>query len=430
MAELPEKDRRVLLLRFYEDLPLADLGEAIGVSEQAAQKRVERALEHLRHFLVGRGAAVGAAALDGILRASAAQAAPAYLAKATIDLAFSGASTAAQSSAAFSLAKGTASLMAAAKTKTIAAIVVICLLIAPTTLIAIHYATSLFAQSPQLGPDPSTPVPTAGATRDIQTVYGLQNGEIIKRIVDAPPDVRKRFLQQQFPGQNNSTQVGHAFIGRAQDGFDIRFEARAYLLGSDYTFQNLVGFTSFARGISDPEFHIDAAIVNRRLTGDIVFKQDATDDEFCAGLAAFIHDQLAIEAAVVYRDVLMKVIVLSGHWKFTPVPQAPPTGKLANQCIEIYGDESLNRNSRSTGDNTTGRGHFARDLSDDLNQKVIIDVDRLPEYVSIRTYGTVPPEGPGRDLVLQHIQEQTGLTWTEEIRPVRCLLIETKKLAP
>ncbi len=42
LAELSEKDRRVLLLRFFEDLPLAALGQTLGISEYAAQKRVAR----------------------------------------------------------------------------------------------------------------------------------------------------------------------------------------------------------------------------------------------------------------------------------------------------------------------------------------------------------------------------------------------------
>jgi len=120
MAELSERDRRVLLLRFFEDLPLAALGEAMGITEAAAKKRVARALERLRHLLVGRGAAVASASLGGILQASTAQAAPNYLAKVTIDLVRNGASGAAKSSSAFSLAKGASKMMIRARAKLLA----------------------------------------------------------------------------------------------------------------------------------------------------------------------------------------------------------------------------------------------------------------------------------------------------------------------
>jgi RNA polymerase sigma factor (sigma-70 family) len=426
LAELSEKDRRVLLLRFFEDLPLSAVGEALSISEPAAQKRVERALERLRHFLVGRGAAVDGAALGGILYAGVAQAAPVHLVKATIDLALNGAPGAAQSGSAFSLAKGTASLMAAAKTKTIAMIAILFLLVAPTTVIAIHYATSLFAQTTQPAPGGATPAPAEDAQRDIQNFYSLQSSSVIKRIIDVPPDVRKRFVEQQFPGPRSSVQDSAILIGITQN----RFAARFLRSGADYSLAELVNFINFARNMSGPEYQIGHDLGTRQFTGDIVFRQDATDDEYSAGLATFIHDELGVDATVAFRNVPMKVIVLGGHWKFTPVAHAPVPDGRDNPCIEIYGDEVLNENSRMTSGSTTGREHLARNLSNVLNQKVILEADRLPEYVNIRSYGNVPADGADRKLVLQHIQEQTGLIWTVETRPVHCLFIDQKKATP
>ncbi len=108
---LSEKDRRVLLLRFFEDMPLAALGRMLGISEDAAKKRVARAVERLRHLLVGRGAAATGASLGAILQASTAQAAPTYLAKATVDLMRNGGSGSANSHSASTLAKGAAKMM-------------------------------------------------------------------------------------------------------------------------------------------------------------------------------------------------------------------------------------------------------------------------------------------------------------------------------
>jgi len=426
LSELSEKDRRVLLLRFFEDLPLSALGEVLGISEPAAQKRVERALERLRHFLVGRGAAVDGAALGGILYAGVARAAPVHLVKATIDLALNGVSGTAQSSSAFSLAKGTASLMAAAKAKTIAVIVILFLLIAPTTVIAIHYATSLFAQTTQPAPGNATPAPTADAPRDVQSYYSLQTGIVIKRIVDVPPDVRKQFVEQQFPGPRSSLQDSTIIIGITQN----RFAARFLRSGTNFSLAELVNFIGFARNMSRPEYQIDNDLGTRQLTSDIVFRQDVTDDQYSAGLATFIHDQLGVDAAVAFREAPMKVIVLRGHWKFTPVAQAPLADRRDNPCIEIYGGEALNENSRMTSDSTTGREHLARNLSNVLNQKVILEADHLPEYVNIRSYENVPADGADRKFVLQHIHEQTGLTWTEETRPVHCLFIDEIKATP
>src|SRR5262249_5039285 len=45
---LNEDDRQVVLLRFFEQRTMADLGRACGVSEDAAKMRVSRALDRLR----------------------------------------------------------------------------------------------------------------------------------------------------------------------------------------------------------------------------------------------------------------------------------------------------------------------------------------------------------------------------------------------
>jgi RNA polymerase sigma factor (sigma-70 family) len=118
LAGLPEKDRRVLFMRYFEDMPFASLGEVLGVSENAAQKRVLRALDRVKHLLVRRGVAISGASIDGVLEASALQAAPLHLASATANLALHG--NAASSVTVFSLAKGAAKSMARAKAQVLA----------------------------------------------------------------------------------------------------------------------------------------------------------------------------------------------------------------------------------------------------------------------------------------------------------------------
>jgi RNA polymerase sigma factor (sigma-70 family) len=55
MHELEEQERDAVLLRFFEQRELRAVGEALGVSEDAARKRVDRALEKLRAILGRHG---------------------------------------------------------------------------------------------------------------------------------------------------------------------------------------------------------------------------------------------------------------------------------------------------------------------------------------------------------------------------------------
>jgi RNA polymerase sigma factor (sigma-70 family) len=77
---LRSKDRAAIVLRFFEQQDLRGIGETLGMSENAAQKRVRRALDQLRILLKARGVALSATALATLLTAEAITAAPASLA--------------------------------------------------------------------------------------------------------------------------------------------------------------------------------------------------------------------------------------------------------------------------------------------------------------------------------------------------------------
>lgn len=79
MSGLSVEDRDALLLRFFKDHDLQSVGRALGISDDAAQKRITRALEKLRRQLSRRGIETSAAALSLMITANAIQAAPAGL---------------------------------------------------------------------------------------------------------------------------------------------------------------------------------------------------------------------------------------------------------------------------------------------------------------------------------------------------------------
>src|SRR4051794_4778168 len=91
MNRLGARDRDAIVLRYFERRDLRTLGLALGTSEDAAQKRVARAVEKLRALLVRRGAALSTTALAAGLAGVAAQAAPAGLAASISTTALAGA---------------------------------------------------------------------------------------------------------------------------------------------------------------------------------------------------------------------------------------------------------------------------------------------------------------------------------------------------
>jgi RNA polymerase sigma factor (sigma-70 family) len=90
LDSLNDEDRAVLLLRYFEKKSLREVGEALGTSDDTAQKRVSRATERLREFFSKRKVAIGASGLAVALSANSVQAAPAGLAAAISTAALAG----------------------------------------------------------------------------------------------------------------------------------------------------------------------------------------------------------------------------------------------------------------------------------------------------------------------------------------------------
>jgi RNA polymerase sigma factor (sigma-70 family) len=130
LGALAERDQNAVLLRFYQELSLAEVGAHLGVSEAAAGQCVSRAIDRLRRGLRKAGVVVAAVALIDFLRADGAQAAPANLAS-EVAASTLGRPAAPQSDSVRGLVRGaTDHLMRLSLARTTAALVALALLLA------------------------------------------------------------------------------------------------------------------------------------------------------------------------------------------------------------------------------------------------------------------------------------------------------------
>lgn len=114
LATLGNKDRQAVLLRFFENKSLAEVGNALQSGEDTARKRVSRALEKLRKFFTRRGVVLTTAIIASAISANSVQAAPAGLATTIAATAVKGSAVAAST---LTLVKGTFKIMTYAKLK-------------------------------------------------------------------------------------------------------------------------------------------------------------------------------------------------------------------------------------------------------------------------------------------------------------------------
>jgi RNA polymerase sigma factor (sigma-70 family) len=201
VAALSSLDRATILLRFYQNLPFDQIARSLGISEAAARKRTHRAIHVLRRKLgadvnpdvIALGAACGLEHCPAALTHTITAGALAARAGATVPTTI------------LTATKGTAIFMATAKIKIIAAIFIICFLAVPGTILAIHYAPSLFAdsaadQTPAPSTEPSE-IDQPSEPWEIENISSYMVGRL-------PPEVK--ILPTKFPHSSESRLAGFA----------------------------------------------------------------------------------------------------------------------------------------------------------------------------------------------------------------------------
>ena len=136
-------------------------------------------------------------------------------------------------------------------------------------------------------------------------------------------------------------------------------------------------------------------------------------------LEPILQRALRLRITLTLRQVERDVVVARGRYHHSPLPQRP------KNLIEIYGTELVeDKRGGGTGNFPT----FLKWLSADIDRPVVNVVEVQPDE-QITWYDNKPTPYPDHDrpLVLYHLQQQTGLTFTREKKPIRVLFVERPK---
>jgi uncharacterized protein (TIGR03435 family) len=203
VGSLSSSNRAAILLRFYQNLSFDQIARSLGISEAAARKRTLRAIHALRQKLsadagpdeIASGAAFGS------------DHSPAALAQTIVSGALAAKAGAVLPATILTATKGTLFFMAATKVKIIAAVVVIAFLAVPGTIVAIHYAPTLFAETPTTAPAASPPPPRPLDAPKAKESWQIENisSDAVGRLA---PEVN--ILPTKFPHSQGSEIAGVA----------------------------------------------------------------------------------------------------------------------------------------------------------------------------------------------------------------------------
>jgi hypothetical protein len=413
VARLSALDRQAVLLRFYQNRSFPKVAEALEITEAAGRKRVSRAVEALRHRL-GKDlgvASVSVAALSGLNQR------PPDLCRVAADIALRAKAGTPISASIASAAKGSLFLMATAKIK-IAGLVLLALLV-----LLVPAVLFKFISSPAAAPYSPADVALPGAPAPIEQSpdpYTLGSGQVLKRLAEVPLPTRNTFFHKlpdiglagNSPSLPVTIAVGYK-SGLFQEwtwDFDHPFTLAAlveYLL--DFCPQQTEG--------------IDAT---QAIPGDFVFNTDTSVDQRRAALQQILNSELGLPVTLTVRRVERTVIVLQGQWRYSPPSSPRAADNRVAPSLEFY-EKTINPQPVNAGAGDPKR--FAGELGKYINEQIVIEATGVPDSF-FWAYDEPRDQEHDLTLVLNHITEQTGLTWSKQKRLVDRLFIERQDATP
>ncbi len=171
LARLGAKDRQALALRFFRGMKLSEVGESMGIGEEAARKRVDRAISRLRRTIVASAAAPAESALCAQLLARATEPAPAHL----VHSIAAGGGGVAKGTIAWAIAKKAGDAMTWIKVKIAAAVVAVSVAAGGGTATIVVLAQSQSQAPPPPPAAHASPTPQPFVSPEDQAANGVLN---------------------------------------------------------------------------------------------------------------------------------------------------------------------------------------------------------------------------------------------------------------
>jgi RNA polymerase sigma factor (sigma-70 family) len=222
MAQLSEKDRTLVALRFFENKSFGETAVLAGLNEWTARKRVERSIEKLRMYFSKRGVASSTAIIAGALSANSVRAAPSSLAKSVSAVAAAKGATASTSTLA--LIRGTLKIMAWTKAKT-AGVAGVAVLLAVATLTTLTQTKNhpqqeqIQVQNQTDGFLPMTSWSFKGYATPEDTFqsqfWAMSKGDVNAFLACGTPDFQKRFMENDQKEQRTTGKAASAGLAEA-----------------------------------------------------------------------------------------------------------------------------------------------------------------------------------------------------------------------
>jgi hypothetical protein len=256
-------------------------------------------------------------------------------------------------------------------------------------------------------------------------IYRLAPGQDLKFVESPrPPGVNVWWKQKHANDVDHPGEINAMTFGWRDPDL---LENRAATFGPSGQGFSLRGVIQHIRvNINATEIEGDPDLLETQIVGDWIFREGVPDDRMIAALEPILQRMHRLRIKLAFRSVARDVVVVRGRYRHSPLP-----GRAKNR-IDIY-SIGLVKNS-GAGGGTADFSEFIHAVAGWISRPVISEVEFAPkESITWRYHARSPfteqmrREDHNEALVLEHLQEQTGLTFTREKKPIRVLFVERPK---
>jgi RNA polymerase sigma factor (sigma-70 family) len=400
IARLNPADQTAVVLRFFRGLSLRDLADATGTTEEAARKRVSRAIDKLRQYLIRAGAPADACTplvIPALLGSRAiGHAPPAVISKAV---------AAALNGKAAGIAIGSALGAKFAITG------IIVLIAAAATVVKVTGLLQVSGGAPAPATQPEATEPEISDwEKTFYAAYGLKPDENIKYLV--PPFIPERdFYFQDVMGPNfrmpqSSDKLSFIFDGLS-DG-TVKWRIARNLATRAMAVRSLVA--ELIPSLRNWQLQGDDSVLALKVPGDWVVRPGASPEQVLPAIETAIQQALGRNLKFTRESVDKDVIVISGTSK-------PGTNRLNLEITKTVNHKEITKAICADA------GDLAEVLSDAIGLPVLGETDGRPFQNALEYNGRlVADTGQAEDDFLadliQSVSDQSGLTLKREHRKV------------
>ncbi len=263
-----------------------------------------------------------------------------------------------------------------------------------------------------------------GGLKEFLEIYRLAHGQDLKRVEPPRPDGIRAYWNRERPGFANRPHEFGAMTFRWTD--PDRLVSWAMTSSDDgYYVRDLPRY--FEMGIFPAEIEGDPALLKKTITGDWIYRVGVPNERMVAALESILQRALRKRITVKFREVERDVVVARGKYRYSPL-----AGRTKNQ-VEIYGEEIVPGGGGAGGGSGTFP-EFLKWVGEWIERPVVSEVEAPPKdgiewFYNARSPFTEQMRREDHDeaQVLQHLREQTGLTYTREKKSIRILFVEPVK---